>query len=455
MGMNVIVLSLALPSHIMVVLKVAKRLISKGVHHVTIVTTEEARDNILRIPNSQSSNISFEFFSDGLSLDNDRIDREEVINSLETKGSKNLSSLISTLTKTREYSCMIISGVFHWATNIGVEHGIPCALLWIGSSSVFSICYRYFKGINVFPVEDLNENVRIPGLPTSFEVRDVHSFMLPNTPEILRKVLIDLFKSFDKVKWVIGISIYEIEEEVVKSIASLTPFYTIGPLVSPFLLGKKETNDDNVNNVHMWYAEDSCIEWLDNKPSTSVIYVSFGSLVVLSKKEIHNLAMALKNINKPFLWVLNPSKKDCVEELPPEFLQDTKGMGLVVKWCNQERVLRHPSVACFVSHGGFSSIMETIVAGVPVVCLPYFSDHPTNAMLITNVFGNGVRIKCGEDCVVSAEEFERCIWEVTDGPNARKIKNNALEMKKLARKASQEGGSADNNIGQFINEIMK
>ncbi|KAL1370863.1 hypothetical protein HN51_001048 [Arachis hypogaea] len=448
MGVNVIVISLGLPSHIRVVSNVAKRLISKGVHHVTIVTTEAARHSILRNnPSSQTSNISFEFFSDGLSLDNNRSNPEEVINSLETEGSKNLSSLISDLKKVQDYSCMIIGPIFHWAINIAVEHGIPCALLWIQASAVYSICYRYFKGIDEFPnMEDLNENMHLPGFPT-FQVRDVHSFILPSTPETLRKVFIDLFKSIDKVKWVMGISIYEIEEEIVKSMASLTPIYPIGPLVSPILLGEKET--DNA-------AKDSCIEWLDDKPPSSVIYVSFGTLVVLSKKQIDNLAMALKNSNMPFLWVLNPfNNEGDAEEMLPEFLEDTKERGLVVKWCQQDRVLMHPSIACFVSHCGFNSMIETILAGVPVVGFPFYSDHPTDAMLITNVFGNGVRVKCGEDGVTSAPEFERCIWEVTHGPNAKEIKKRALEVKELAKKAAQEGGSADKYIKQFISEITK
>ncbi|QHO49091.1 UDP-glycosyltransferase [Arachis hypogaea] len=166
--------------------------------------------------------------------------------------------------------------------------------------------------------------------------------------------------------------------------------------------------------------------------------------------------MALKNSNMPFLWVLNPfNNEGDAEEMLPEFLEDTKERGLVVKWCQQDRVLMHPSIACFVSHCGFNSMIETILAGVPVVGFPFYSDHPTDAMLITNVFGNGVRVKCGEDGVTSAPEFERCIWEVTHGPNAKEIKKRALEVKELAKKAAQEGGSADKYIKQFISEITK
>jgi UDP-glucose:(indol-3-yl)acetate beta-D-glucosyltransferase len=105
-------------------------------------------------------------------------------------------------------------------------------------------------------------------------------------------------KALDEVEWVLGSSFFEIEEEIVKSMDSLTPIYPIGPLVSPFLLGEKEISNVSVD---MCNAEDSCIDWLDNKPNSSVIYISFGSLTVLSKNQMDNIATALKNSNKKFL----------------------------------------------------------------------------------------------------------------------------------------------------------
>ena len=450
---NVLMVSVALQGHINPMLKFAKHLISKGVH-VTIATTEEARHRMPRNPNSQSSEIRLEFFSDGLSLDFDRSDSEAVINSLQTKGSKNLSTLITNLTKVQDYSCVIVSPFLPWAIDVATEHGIPSAVLWIQASAVYSIYYRYFKDTDAFPnLEDPNEKVRLPGLPT-FEVRDLPSFMLPSCPGHFKQLLVSLYQSLDKVKWVLGASFYEAEEEIVKSMASLTPIYPIGPLVSPFLLGEKEIN---AVNVDMWNAEDSCLEWLDKKPSSSVIYVSFGSLIVLSKKQMDNIAMALKNSNKAFLWVLNPadrSNKEDSVELLHEFLEETKGRGLVVKWCSQERVLMHPAVACFVSHCGWNSTLESLATGVPVVACPDWTDQPTNAMLIANVFQNGVRAKCGEDGVTSAEEIERCIYEAMEGPNAREMKKRALEMKELAREALQEGGTSHKNINQFINYML-
>ncbi|XP_027362647.1 UDP-glycosyltransferase 84B2-like [Abrus precatorius] len=457
---KVIIVSAALQGHINPSVRFATRLISKGVH-VTIVTTELARDRLLKNnvsttanPNSQNQEIQFEFFSDGLSLDFDRDkDMKTFISSLHTIGSKNLSSLITNLTKCQNYSCLIVDPLLHSAIDIAADLGIPSALLWMQPCALYSISYRYFKNIDSFPnLEDPNEKVQLPGLPV-LEVRHLPSYMLPSTPLHIRQVMVDTCQVWDKVKWVFAISFYELEEEIVDSMNSLSPIYPIGPLVSEFLLGEKEQKAVSMN---MWNVDGSCLEWLDSKPSSSVIYISFGSVIVLSQKQVDNIATALKNSNKAFLWVIKPAEKGSENDaakLPSGFLEETKGRGLVVTWCQQEKVLMHPSVACFVTHCGWNSMLETVTAGVPVIAYPKWLDQPTNAKIIVQKFQNGVVLNSGEDGIASVEEIERCIKEVMEEPSAKEIKNRAIELKAGARKALDEGGSSDKNINHFINDL--
>ncbi|CAI8584711.1 unnamed protein product [Vicia faba] len=456
-NINILMVSMALQGHVNPMLNFAKHLVIKGVH-VTIATTEEGRARMLKNAdqNLSDSGIRLEFFSDGLSIDFDRSDTKTVINTIREKGPKNLSNLIDRLSKNQTFSCVIVNPFVPWAVDVVAEYQIPCALLWIQASACYSIYYRYFKNTDVFPkLEDPNEKVQLPGLPT-LEVRDLPSMILPSSPVQFKEVMSDFIKALDKVKWVLGASFFEIEEEIVKSLDSLSPIYNIGPLVPPSLLGEKETSNVSAD---MWNAEDSCIEWLNTKPNSSVIYISFGSLVVLSKNQMSNLATVLKNSNNNFLWVVKPANnggyasEDPAYELPKEFLEETEGRGLIVKWCAQTKVLQHPAVACFISHCGWSSLLETLITGVPVIGYPSWTDQPTNAMLVEKVFKNGVRIKVGEDGVGSVEEIERCVFEVVDGPNAAEFKKRALEIKEAAKKALQEGGSSSANVNKFIGEL--
>ncbi|OIW10938.1 hypothetical protein TanjilG_22745 [Lupinus angustifolius] len=457
---NVLMVTTALQSHINPMLRFAKRLVPKGVH-VTLITTETARDRMLGNNNNVSDTtnqeeIQFEFFSDGLSNDFDRNkDKTTFIDTLRTIGAKNLSNLINNLSKTKgqNYSCMIVDPLLPWAIDVSSDLGIPCALLWLQPCAIYFIGYHWYKNPLVFQnLEDPNEEVQLPGLPL-LEAKDVPTYLLPDFPAFGKQVMAEIYQGSEKLKWVFAMSNSELEEEIVKFMTSFIPICPIGPLVSQFMLGEKETNGVIMN---LWTAESSCLEWLDDKPDSSVIYISFGSVIAMSQKQVNNLATALKNSNKSFLWVIKPAEKgseDEIPEIPLGFLEETKGKGLVVTWCEQEKVLMHPAVACFMTHCGWNSMLETIAAGVPIIAYPKWLDQPTNAKLIVKQFRNGVVMNCGEDSVASVEEIEGSIKEVMEGSSAVAIKKVAMEMKEAAREALQEGGSSDNNINQFVNEL--
>jgi UDP-glucose:(indol-3-yl)acetate beta-D-glucosyltransferase len=166
-NIKILVVSMALQGHINPMLNFAKRLISKGVH-VTIATTEEARNRMLKHTdkNSSDSGIKFEFFSDGLSVDFDRSDTKTFLDTIREKGPQNLSNLITNLAKNQTFSCAIVNPFVPWAIDVLAEHETPCALLWIQASALYSIYYRYFKNNDLFPkLDDPNEKVQLPGLP--------------------------------------------------------------------------------------------------------------------------------------------------------------------------------------------------------------------------------------------------------------------------------------------------
>ncbi|KAI5059695.1 hypothetical protein GOP47_0026014 [Adiantum capillus-veneris] len=120
-------------------------------------------------------------------------------------------------------------------------------------------------------------------------------------------------------------------------------------------------------------AQTECLSWLNLQAESSVIYVAFGSLAKLSVEEIQELAVGLEASGSPFLWVI---REDAVtmEELPqvlPEgFLERTRGKGMIISWAPQVRVLAHKAVGGFLSHCGWNSTVESLWAGVPLLCCP-------------------------------------------------------------------------------------
>ncbi|KAF8650101.1 hypothetical protein HU200_064075 [Digitaria exilis] len=100
-----------------------------------------------------------------------------------------------------------------------------------------------------------------------------------------------------------------------------------------------------------------------------------------------------------FLWVVrtpastnNPRKfleqqrpePDLEALLPAGFLERTEGRGLVVtSWAPQVDVLRHPSTGAFVTHCRWNSVLEAIMAGMPMLCWPLYSEQMLNKVLMT------------------------------------------------------------------------
>ena len=188
------------------------------------------------------------------------------------------------------------------------------------------------------------------------------------------------------------------------------------------------------------------------------MYISFGSVVYLTQEQVDEIAYGLLQSGVSFLWVMKPPHKDAGLELlvlPDGFLEKAGDNGRVVQWSPQEQVLAHPSVACFVTHCGWNSTMESLTSGMPVVAFPQWGDQVTDAVYLVDVFKTGVRMCRGEaeNRVITRDEVEKCLLEATVGPKAVEMKQNALKWKAAAEAAFSEGGSSDRNIQAFVDEV--
>ncbi|XXG57044.1 hypothetical protein AAC387_Pa03g4299 [Persea americana] len=171
---------------------------------------------------------------------------------------------------------------------------------------------------------------------------------------------------------------------------------------------------------------------------------------------MEEISWAFRNSGRSFLWVVKPGDNEIEMRLPKGFLEETTWRGMVVKWCPQERVLSHPSVACFLTHCGWNSSMESLCYGVPVISFPRWSDQVTNAKFLEEVHGVGFRLGHGGQSFVLREEVERCIHDIMgSGSRAEEVKKNALKWKNAAAEAAAEAGSLDRNIQAIVDDIRQ
>lgn len=140
-------------------------------------------------------------------------------------------------------------------------------------------------------------------------------------------------------------------------------------------------------------------EWLDRQAPSSILYVALGSEAVISVDLFHELARGLDLSRLPFLWALRrpTGLPPDMELLPEGFEARTAGRGVVAKgWVPQPEVLAHPAVGGFLTHCGWSSLVEGLCHGRPLVMLPVFVDQGLNARLM-EARGCGVEVPRGDD----------------------------------------------------------
>lgn len=269
-----------------------------------------------------------------------------------------------------------------------------------------------------------------------------------NKTIILLKILYNLLYTISFIfKHNVWIKLQAVEE-----MSKIGPTLTIGPTIPSFYIDNHNENDKKYElNLFSIKPEEasSTTKWLETKPKGSVVYMSFGSLANMSIIQMVELAVGLVESNYFFIWVVRESEE---WKIPKGFVAEK---GLILKWCSQIEVLSNEAVGCFFTHCGWNSTLETLCLGVPMVTMPQWTDQPTIAKYVEDVWKVGVRVKVGEDGIVGKEEIKACIGTVMEGDRAIEFKENALRWKQVVLQALGEGGSSMKNIDQFISSLRE
>ncbi|OMO79150.1 UDP-glucuronosyl/UDP-glucosyltransferase [Corchorus capsularis] len=244
-----------------------------------------------------------------------------------------------------------------------------------------------------------------------------------------------------------------LENDTLNAIVSAMPgipVYSIGPL---HLIADQIIQDNKLNQIgsNLWKEEPDCVQWLDSKEPNSVVYVNFGSVVVMAPENLIEFAWGIANSKKQFLWIVRPDLvKSEVASFLPEFISEIKDRGMITSWCAQEQVLKHPSIGGFISHMGWNSTIESLSAGVPMLCLPFFADQLTSCKVACTKWGTGMEISSD----VKRDQVEMLVRELMDGEKGIEMKANALEWKKKAEEASKPTGSSFHNLDKLFSHLL-
>ncbi|KAG6393433.1 hypothetical protein SASPL_147674 [Salvia splendens] len=430
-------------------LQFAKKMIKLGIH-VTFATSLSVCRRM-----ADDKGLTFLGFDDGYD-DGFKLsdDTTKFMTSIRSNGSKALrDAIVAAAEEGRPVTCLVYSLILPWATEVARELHIPSAQLWTQPATVFTIYYHYFNGFSD-EITEKSDNpcweIQIPGAPPLSKT-DLPSYLLPSSSELDNFVLAASKEQFDLLdtepsKPKVLVNTFNSLEAEALAAFDRYELIAIGPLIPPAFISGEDPSE-NLFGGDLFEKSDGCIEWLNSKLQSSVVYVSFGSLLRLLKEQKEEIAGGLLRSRRPFLWVM----RDSEEEEKLSCLEDLDKIGKMVTWCSQLEVLTHPSLGCFVTHCGWNSTLESLSCGVPVVGFPGSADQGTNAKMIEDVWKIGVRVKGNEDGIVESREIWRCVEEVMDGGlKSLEYRQNANKWKGLAREAALENGPSTMNLKAFL-----
>ncbi|RDX81366.1 7-deoxyloganetic acid glucosyltransferase, partial [Mucuna pruriens] len=227
--------------------------------------------------------------------------------------------------------------------------------------------------------------------------------------------------------------------------------FAVGPLHAHLNSRASSNAKTTPSTTSFWEVDRSCLTWLDSQPLKSVVYVSFGSITTLTRERLMEFWHGLVNSKQRFLWVVRPDMvtgEDGDDRIPAELEEGTKERGFIVGWAPQEEVLAHEAIGGFLTHSGWNSTLESLVAGVPMICWPYFADQQINSRFVSEVWKLGLDMKDVCDRQVVEEMVNDLMVH-----RREEFLRSAQTMAISAHKSVSPGGSSYSSLDDF--EVWK
>ncbi|XP_044972730.1 anthocyanidin 5,3-O-glucosyltransferase-like [Hordeum vulgare subsp. vulgare] len=348
------------------------------------------------------------------------------------------------------------------AADVAAEIGIPTYFFFLGCTASLAVLLHLpvIHGQNAVNLGDLGgEPVKVPGV-TPIPAHDLPAAFLDRS-SVSYKHFLAVSQQLCQSHGVIVNSCRSLEPRATDAVAAglcappgrtTPPLFCIGPVVKSEEVAEKQGEE--------------CLAWLDTQPEASVVFLCFGSMGRFSAEQIKEMAAGLEMSGQRFLWVVrspaggngngneHPGEPELDVLLPDGFLDRTKDRGLVVmSWAPQREVLAHGSVGGFVTHCGWNSVLEAVMAGVPMLGWPLYAEQRMNKVLLVEGMQLGVAVERGEDGFVTAEEIERKVTWLMGSDGGRELRERTLAAMRGAREALSDGGDSRAALLQLVQRL--
>ena len=357
--------------------------------------------------------------------------------------------------------------------DVANEFGVPTYVFFTSSASFLGVMLHLYS-LHDEQNMDIATEFKDPNTELVVPV-----FTNPVPAKVLPSIVLDkegggtiaflnLARRLREAKGILVNTFMELESHAINSLSyGGTPkLYPVGPTLNVIGAGEAQRHD-----------EEEIMKWLDDQPPSSVVFLCFGSMGSFGPDQVREIAHGLESSGHRFLWSLrqpptnqvafpNPTDyKNPQEVLPDGFLERITGLGLgkIIGWAPQVKILAHQAIGGFVSHCGWNSILESLWFGVPIAAWPIYAEQQMNAFEMVRELGLSVEIKLDyrKDFrmknqhvdVVGADVLERgirCVMMEHDSEVRKKVE----EMKEKSRNSVMVGGSSYVTLGHFIEDVI-
>ncbi|CAL4909233.1 unnamed protein product [Urochloa decumbens] len=350
------------------------------------------------------------------------------------------------------------------ALDVAKEVGIPAYIFvaWSASALAVSLQVPWIRTEGQLSFKELGDSpldfFGVPPIPASHLFRET----LEDPKSEVYQAMVNSFCKYFEANGILVNTTDSLEARALGALKDprflprgefiVPPVYSVGPLVEKG--GERTTKEKH-----------ECLAWLDKQPEQSVVFLCFGSLGFHTEDQLKEIATGLERSGHRFLWVVRDPPRgnnsfavygepDLDTLLPEGFLERTNGRGLVVKrWAPQVDVLCHKAVGAFVTHCGWNSVQEGIMAGVPMLCWPLYAEQKMNKVFMVEEFGVGVDVVGWQQGLVKAEEVEVKVRLVLESEQGERLRARVTSLKEAAASAWKDAGSSRAAFGQFLLDL--
>nr|AFJ53013.1 UDP-glycosyltransferase 1 [Linum usitatissimum] len=462
---HAIVIPFPLQGHVIPPVPLAVKLAPQGftitfvnteyIHHKTSSSAGGCDEDFFAGVRKSGLDIRYKTISDGLPLRFDRsLNHDQFMASMSHVFPAHVEELVAGMVAAGEeekVSCLITDTFFAWPSKVVKKFGLVFVSIWTQPALVFTLYHHVhlLRQNGHYGCQDRREDSidYIPGvkkiepkdLPSILQEIDETSLFIQATFHVLQDV-----KSAD---FILANTVQELEHDTISSLkqAYNDQFYAIGPVFPPgFTISPVSTS--------LW-PESDCTQWLNSKPSGSVLYVSFGSYVHVTKPDLVEVACGMALSGICFLWVLRDDivSSEDPDPLPVGFRKEVSDRAMIVGWCSQKEVLAHEAIGGFLTHCGWNSVLESTWCGVPMLCFPLFVDQFTNQKLVVDDWKVGINLV--DQTIVTKEEVSKNATRLMVGKSRDELKERIKEVNRILVDALEPNGSSKQNLVRFIREL--